>query len=54
MEYRAIRRAQHIKSKEQAEALDDTKSEQSIAPEGPVEQKDSAQDFKKFITDFQA
>jgi hypothetical protein len=52
MEYRAIRRMQHVKSKELAEAFDDTKSEQSIKAEGPVEQKDSAQDFKKFTTDF--
>lgn len=54
MECKAIRKRQHIKSKEQAENFDDSKSDNSIKPEGPIEKTDSTQDFKKFITEFQA
>ena len=52
MECKAIRHAQHVKSKEQAEAFDDSKSDKSIKITEPVEQKDSLQDFKKFVADF--
>lgn len=37
-----------------AENFDDTKSDQSIKLEVPIEQTDSTQDFKKFITEFQS